>query len=224
MEIRDRFRSRNVRALCGFVGWAVSIAVTSWTASRPLLGSAAIILAAIFPVYLFWPELKRLRITYPKNHQMDSPGWLYIIGIGSLGLVLFAFANLYLSVHNRPSVLSADEWSQQFIHGKYFRIVDLVDANNVIEHRTFEDCYIYGPAVLYGTEHSTIINNHFASSPEHVFLVVAPQSLGGPQTGIIVLKDCQFRNCHIFNISIAGVEKDIDVWKKGNLLVSPTQQ
>jgi hypothetical protein len=79
------------------------------------------------------------------------------------------------------------------MQGKYFRITQVADANNVIEGRSFENCWIYGPAVLFATEHTDVSANTFDANPSEVFIAVEPGTLVGRRTGIVIVKDCKFR-------------------------------
>jgi len=201
------------------LGYAVSLAANFFTSRHPVIGSALIIVAVVGSLYLFWPEITNLRIHNPKNIPTESPLWLYIFGFAAVGMVVVAGGNLYFSSAHAPALLTSEEFAESYVHGKYFKIADLADTQNIIEGRTFEDCWIYGPAVLWPQEHNDIsLNNEFQASPEQAFMVGTSNvgNVVGPGTGIIVLRDCKFRHCHFVGVTFIGVEDDIKKWRSGN--------
>jgi hypothetical protein len=210
--LRRKLESRRVRVGLVFGGWAVSIAVTLWTSSHEQMAASALLLAAFWPVYLFWPEIKKLHIIHPKGALLESPVWLYIVALGSLGLVALSVVNL--TTRHYPTLLSADEWAQSYIHGKNFRIADLSDPLNMVVGRTFEDCHIYGPAVIMLYDRNDIGDSTFhTQKPDHIFIIASSGIWGGLGTGVIGLMDCKFRRCHFYNVSVTGDPATIEKWK-----------
>jgi hypothetical protein len=94
------------------LGWFIAIGVTFWTSNHPWLGFGCVMLSMVWGVFLFWPELNRLRIVYPKGSVVESPRWLYAFGIVGALMVGLSFANLYLSTMRLPEMLSDTELSQ----------------------------------------------------------------------------------------------------------------
>jgi hypothetical protein len=140
---------------------------------------------------------------------------MYIFGLAATGMLIVACVRLYTSHLRQPVLLNDVEFSQKFIHEKYFRLSSLADADSTIQGRTFEDCWIYGPAVIYGDSSTNIRDSSFAGSSTTVFipvLGVAP----GPGTGVIFLKDCRFRHCHFIRISILADPAMIDRYRSDN--------
>ena len=198
------------------LAYAIALGVNFFLASSRadrILGVGVIALAVIWNVVLFFPEIRRLTITHPKGSQLESPFWLYMFGIVALGMVVFACTVTYRSMVHEPELLTSEEFAQPYIHGKYFRIADLADANNVIQGRSFEDCYIYGPAVLYPTEYTDLQTSTFDATSEAAFLPVGPNAIGGGATGVILLKDCKFRRCHFIKIAFAGTSEEVEKWR-----------
>jgi hypothetical protein len=143
--------------------------------------------------------------------------WLYIFAIGALGMVSFACENIYFSSVHEPALLTSEEFAESYIHGKYFKIADLADSRNIIEGRTFEDCWIYGPAVLFLHQSNDISNNNeFVGSSDEIFMAAGQHSVVGGGSGVIVLKDCKFRKCHFLRVTFVGTDADIAKWKSQN--------
>jgi hypothetical protein len=214
-RIIDRAISKRLKGFLSFIGWAIGIAVNFWE-HHPVLAILTVLLAVVWPIYLFWPELKLLRITYPKsNAKLESPFWLYIFGLASLMLIGVGGYKLYISTAVAARVLTADEFGQPYISNKFFRIVDLADSNGTISNRTFENDWIYGPAVLFARNKDDIGSSYFNTSMAETFIEVTEEQVIG-RGGIITVNDSKFRNCHFDRISIIGTKEQIQKWKASN--------
>ena len=206
------FKTKRARAGFSVLAYAVSIAITFFTSGHEPTAAALVILAVIFNVYLFWPEIKLLKISYPKSATIESPAWLYMFGLVAIGTLVFAFFTFYQSIAHQPVLLTSQEFAQPYISGKYFKLSELADSKNEIEGRTFEDSYIYGPVVVWAHDNIDIQNCDFAGTKAQTF-VTALEGKSGMGTGIIVLKDCKFRRCHFVNVSIISSPSDIKRWE-----------
>ncbi len=98
----------------------------------------------------------------------------------------------------------AMDWKEDLhITQRSFRIVDLVaGSNDRITGRTFEDCTIYGPAVLAPLNQMTFEHNTFEATPEALFWEIPEDR--DQILGAIGLTDCTFRRCIFRGIGIAG--------------------
>jgi hypothetical protein len=217
----DTLKSRRTRAAIAVLAYAFAVAVTFYTSRHPYAAFSAIVLAVVWNIYLFWPEIRLLRLTYPRNTQLESPVWLYLFGAAALGLVAYGGWRLYQLQTHSPAALAAEGFAEQYIQGKYLRIADLADADNVIEGRTFEDCHIYGPAVLFLLSYNDVGDSTFEGNMNHVFLPAAPGAMVGATGGVIGLKDCKFRRCRFQHITIVGSPEDIQKWRKEVRPVNP---
>jgi hypothetical protein len=213
----DAFKSRRARGGIAVLGYAVSLAVNLFTSNHPITASIAILLAIAWSIYLFWPEIRALKITYPKNDRVESPWWLYIFAISAVLMVAYALAHLYFAFESAPQLISADVFSEQYIHGKHVYVSGFVDGNNNIQGRTFEDCWLYGPAVFATTDGTDIGSSDFDGGKK-AFIPVIPLRPGVISTspGLINVRDCKFRRCHFVRISIVGDLDLIEKWKKNN--------
>jgi hypothetical protein len=164
---------RTWRAPVSFLAWLVPIIVSFWTSNFSLVALLLAIFAIAVTVFLFWPAITGLRIVHPKNAVLESPIWLYIFAVASLILVCGAFGNLYLSAYRAPRLLSEPEFSSALIEGKYFRISDLADPHHLIFGRTFENCWLYGPAVLAAGNNTDIQQCSFDAPADQVFTAVS---------------------------------------------------
>ena len=187
----------------------------NYLASNQAAIAFGIIMATVaIQVLIFLPELRRLRITYPKGTVLESPKWLYLFGIGTILMACALLANAWLSVQSQPRLLDSAEFAQPYLHGKHLKLVDLTGDDNIIEGRTFEDCQFYGPAVIAITGVTTIHGNTFEAVNGQLFIpIIAGVHVGGG-TAVIQLKDCQFRRCRFRRVQIVATQEEIDQWRR----------
>ncbi len=214
MHIPSTFKTKLARGAILLLSYVGAIGVNLVTSTHPVAAFCIAVLAVLWSAYTFWPEIKALRIIYPRGAPLESPAWLYLFSIASLGVVFIGFYSLYIASTRRPSILTDAEMSRPYIQGKYFKIADLADGENVIVGRTFEDCHIYGPAVLFLLDRNTLIEPHVMGSLDEAFLAAPATNRAGPHTGIIVLRECTFKRCTLFNITFVGASEDIERYKK----------
>lgn len=98
----------------------------------------------------------------------------------------------------------AANWKEDLhITHRSFRIVDIVaPVPPILEGRLFEDCTIYGPAVLLPLSETRFEQCTFDAAPEAIFWELLPTRdlvVGG-----IGVAKCAFTRCHFFGIGIAG--------------------
>lgn len=179
--------------------------------SQPLIALGTSIALALLCILLFWPEITRLKLVAKKGDQAEPSSWLvYLFGIATVGVVLLGFWQAYLAYTSHPAVLTAVEFSQPYLEGRFLKIADLADDQNVIEGRTFINCHIFGPAVLYPSPEGfgTIAYNKFiTSSPQMTFQVM---EFKGPGTGVIEIQNSTFTKCVFHNVTIVGTKETVD--------------
>jgi hypothetical protein len=160
-----------------------------------------------------------LRLAVPKTYLAESPAWLYLFGVASIGLVVFAFASTYIADQHKPDLVSLADFSQMYISGKHFHIADFADSRGIIESRTFEDCWIYGPAVITVSSGDAMSAGltafefaEFTNSRKGDLLIRYDKPLVA--TGVIVIRGCKFRHCHFLDVAIMGPSAMIDNFSK----------
>lgn len=103
-----------------------------------------------------------------------------------------------------------DELSNSYIGGQSFYIFDLARRGFRIEGRTFEDCWIYGPAiavVLGGTYVSEDCAWAVGADTASVLWEYQPTQKK-ILVGAIALNDCTIRNCTFVNVGFAVKPED----------------
>ena len=105
------------------------------------------------------------------------------------------------------------DWkAEQRLTHRSFRIVDLVSDDDIITGRTFEDCTIYGPAVLTLLNDVTMDSNTFEGSRDALFWELPEER--ERVIGAIGLRDCRFRRCVFRRIGIAGKRGLIELFTR----------
>lgn len=93
-----------------------------------------------------------------------------------------------------------DELAGPYLRGLSIRIIDIVPKDNVIRNRTFEDCHIYGPAILTFFGNTSVLFNKFDAPLDNIFITVSIRKL----VGVIVLENCTLLRCQFHNIGLVG--------------------
>jgi hypothetical protein len=114
--------------------------------------------------------------------------------------------------------------SKSYFKGEKVYIADFIEPEKTaaIRGKTFEDCEIWGPAVLEpapGTVLSgTIVGNHDQT------LISIPDSQKFQTMGYIPVQGCIFKNCRMIRISLAGSSEMIEKAKKALQINPPADQ
>jgi hypothetical protein len=98
-----------------------------------------------------------------------------------------------------------------------FRLTDLLppDGSSVIEGKTFEDCVVWGPAVVIAKNlsmHESRIAAGQQSGMDGIFVPTVKRAK--VFLGMVVLKDCVFRRCTIAAISFNGSDEECKQWRR----------
>lgn len=204
-------RSRWVKGLATVIFSGISISTNFLLSGHLITAFVLTCFSIAVGVFFFWEDLKRLKIVYPKNTGIvESPAWLYLFALLGIGCLALSGIRVYMATQNMPRALTADDFAQPYVRGKYVKIEDYADPQSVIEGRTFEDSWIYGPAVLYlmGTSH--LDQNHFTGAPGGLFFTLPVGSQVGESTGVIIVKESTFKRCHFRNVSFVGPQELTD--------------
>jgi len=214
-QIRTLYQTEKVRGAIALSAWCLALWLSAVLPTHPMAVTIIGLTPMVVLLLLFFPEIARLRLQYTERTRNESPIWLYLFALAACGLVVLTGYRFVNSIWNAPTKLSADEFAQPYIQGKYFRITELADSDNIIEGRTFEGCWIYGPAVLVIGPDTSVSRNVFEGSADRVTMAVT-QGLIGAATGIVELKDCKFGHCHFVNVTFAESEQFVKYFKENN--------
>lgn len=146
-----------------------------------------------------------------------------IIGLGTFWFVLAIFSNKTL-LKNQPWILewipfldttggfaNAQQLTGRFIQDQSFPI-SMVAHDGLIRGRTFDDCDIYGPAVIHisGAGVGQLVSCTISGSAQNSLVVTQALPIGA-----IVTLDCNFMNCRFYKISFVGTKEQIAHFRAG---------
>lgn len=110
--------------------------------------------------------------------------------------------------------MASDWMNERHLDHRSLRIVDLVSNDGMIVGRSFEDCTIYGRAVVVPLDGIVFERNTFEADPTALFWEI-PENRDRI-VGAIGLKNCAFRRCVFQQIGIAGTRQFIERFKKSS--------
>ena len=98
---------------------------------------------------------------------------------------------------------------QQHFKNKDIPLGELALVSSGLVNKTFEDCRIYGPVVIYPKEPFTLIYCNFNADSNSVFIATTNESV----TGVLLVEGCKFIGCSFYNVSFIGSEEIISMLK-----------
>jgi hypothetical protein len=175
--------------------WSVVSGVFCSTRAIPAYVGLASLILRLFPAK------EGGRMTLIIQSVRDHPAFVCMSFL--MVSVVLVSHNLY--VNKRPNFATPDELIPSILQNKAFRLVDLTRESLVIQGRTFENCDIYGPAVVFQ------VNCHFekvtmaAPSRESV----AIETDNTIASGAIRLDTCVIKNCRFYRIGFIGSKEQL---------------
>jgi hypothetical protein len=104
-----------------------------------------------------------------------------------------------------PVMTMPDQLTAKYIVGHTFKIA-LIAEENAISERVFEDCHIWGPAVLCLTEIGVMHDCSIEGPEEAALILIVQDQVKGP----INVIGCVFRRCSFHGVGFAGPKRQID--------------
>lgn len=145
-----------------------------------------------------------------------------LIGVGGFWIALVTIGNKAL-LQKFPRLI---EWapfldptggitppqqlSGKYINGHSFHIYEIAKESKILD-KTFEDCDIFGPAVIHPAGAGQISDCSFEGSIDMTFIKTTQNRL----VGIILAQNCIFKKCRFHNIAIIGNPESVDIWSNG---------
>jgi hypothetical protein len=207
---------RNWLAALGTIWVPVVITVSGITGFWPVFGVCAA--GVVWTIFLFRSDLTRITVDVPPDDRHQRPFWLILPGLAVLAFAVYPFVHLYKSIEHRPVGLTANEFAQPYLRGYSFRLVDLASSDHNIRNKTFEDCWIYGPAIMFAhdtdfREDLFIVTTPYREATADDFFIVIPEDTF--VSGAIFLDHCSFLRCRFVGVQMIGPSDFVDRWKKG---------
>jgi len=106
--------------------------------------------------------------------------------------------------------------SGSYLRGLSVQLADLARDNPIIHDRTFEDCDLYGPAIVFFEGCMCTECRYDAASAEDLCIVISePRNL----IGVIMFSRCVLRRCRFKNVGMIATPHDF-----AQLAAIPTQR
>lgn len=113
-----------------------------------------------------------------------------------------------------PSFATPDELIPSLLQNKTIRLADLVREDFTIRNRTFDNCHIYGPAVIFftgGIFIDNVLKRIDITNIDANFIETTNTGV----LGVIVFDNCVIKKCTFYNISFIGNSERIAKIKAG---------
>ncbi|MDO8613729.1 MAG: hypothetical protein Q7R32_13060 [Dehalococcoidia bacterium] len=149
--------------------------------------------------------------------KSESPPMIVAIAVLAAGGA-FLIANQGLAMLRRSKMRSfatPEHLAPAYLRGLTIRIADMVREDLVIRDRTFEECEIFGPAVLIPLGAGVLQECSFEGDPASVFWEIPSGRVA--IAGAIGLQDCVFKRCKFRRIGLAGPPEAIEKFRAGFL-------
>jgi hypothetical protein len=180
---------------------------------HPVLVIIAVVGCIAGPLILFAPEIARLKVVYDERTRNESPVWLYLYAIATIGVVAVLGVGLYRSAA-LPQPLTFDDELQTYMHDRSVYVTDLVRTEPIVHDKIFENVTFVGPAVVAFPEGDTISYNTVNGGGAPVDAVFTDVT-GHPQSiGAVIFRDCVIKHCRFQRIQIVGDTATINQFKK----------
>ncbi len=120
-------------------------------------------------------------------------------------------------IEEKLNFATPDALASPVLRDMNIRISDLAREEIVIRNRIFENCHIYGPAIIYPMKGTVISYNTFTEiTLDGVFVV----TLNKEVAGAIGLENCTITHCTLHKISFIGDSNEINYIKKGSKITT----
>ena len=171
--------------------------------SLPTYVSVATAVAAF--ILWLWPGLGVSKMKIIVSILQQHPAFI-IMGFLLLSVICTSYS-LYMK---KPSSFAMpDELIPSVLQNKSIRIADLAREDFVVRNRTFENCHIYGPAVVIVTN-CIMSRCHFEEMGSEAGWIKTTNKV---VAGAIILDSCVAKNCVFHKISFIGPPEQIDALK-----------
>ncbi|MGA2092855.1 MAG: hypothetical protein ABSH16_05540 [Sedimentisphaerales bacterium] len=177
---------------------------------KPLIGVPLLVGLFFISCLLMWHAYSKTFVAIPPLLTILIPSILNIFCI--IGLVVW---QSYYSEPKQLNFAAPDALTALVLQNMDIRIADLVRESPVIRNKSFNNCVLYGPAVIALKGKADLIrctlltddiNDCFMPSEEKFYW------------GVIMFDDCTFIHCKFRSISFVGSPRIIEKIKQQTVL------
>ena len=186
------------KLVVGFVT-ALLIVILAFVQSLPWAVIAFLVLVSFGFVLWIWNK-----ITLPQQIRIQRTEYSSSTG----------------EIDEKPQA-TPSQLAQNVMEGLMVYLGDLAKGDGTIREKIFVNCFIYGPAVVYGrAEFRECFWNAEGHAFDDLLIEIEPEC---HPSGAIFLDACIFRRCTIYRVSFVGPPDQLERIKAGFVL-SPQRQ
>ncbi len=165
---------------------------------KPTIGIPVLVILFCISCLSLWKAYSRESITIPS---------LLVVLCG----IVVSVGQSYLIESKQLNFATPDALSSPLLQNMNVRINDLTRENFIIRNKTFENCHIYGPAIIICSDCVIVKNSFEEVIPEGAFIETTNTTI----SGAVSLEHCILKNCVLHKISMIGNPEQIKDIKKG---------
>lgn len=177
------------------------------------------VLALVAGIDALWSRYLDFRDTVALG--LSPEFWL------SVGLVLFFVAVLIIVYQFQkqteavlinmgkapePPERPATRGPGSYLRNEKILICELASDKPVVKDKTFEDCELIGPAMIFLTGSTFMVNSSFEGSFEKTVLILREKRW---LMGVVAFEDCIFKRCKFLKVGIIASPGQEEKYRKG---------
>jgi len=163
-------------------------------------------------VYLFFPKFEgkmKGKLSTIRHHKLNI-------------LLCFLLASAILTSYNlyenkKPNFATPDQLLTSTYSGMQIRVADLTRENLFIRGKVFENCDLYGPAVVYFDSSNVVDISIDLSDAPIDDILISTSNVG--LSGVVGFQNCVLKNVRLIHIGIIGTPDFIQALKAKTTIV-----
>lgn len=169
-------------------------------------------LGIVSSLWWFFPQLEGKMKPRLKKLRKLAPYLSVILLFSSIIL-----ASYHLYENKRPNFATPDQLLAATYSGMQIRIADLTRENTFIKGKVFENCDLYGPAVVYFDSSNVVDISIDLSDAPIDSILISTSNVG--LSGVVGFRNCVLKNVLLIHIGIIGTPDAIQALKAKTTVV-----
>jgi hypothetical protein len=160
---------------------------------------------SILPLVIWlWPGIggKKMKSRLKKLRKYFFGVFMCLLMVS----IIFTSHSLYVNKPSNLKLATPDELTQSVLRDRDIRLSDLTREDFRIRNKTFINCHIYGPAIIYPTKQTVLYNLKFVEiTTEGGLIITTNKSI----SGAVSFEGCVLQDCTLHKISFIGSKERI---------------
>lgn len=206
-----------------------------WTPPDGLITTASWLFLILLSIsVLIWAKIGVEKVSPYLRKKV--PPMIGIISFVTIGAMLGGATAGYVAMGIWPNSFDAQEFpgnptftpkeelaGRTIIDSEVLRLTDVLTGFNRISGKTFTNCEIYGPAVVWGWPGSIIQNNVLMDGSGFLPISSTPEEQRQQSGGLIILENTRIVGSRLHGILFVGSQQDIDAMTEDEVHPLPDQ-